>query len=553
MAPRTHGRLLLACAALGLATAAAAQDRKPLTLDALYDPEKKADFSGAAPRDVTWIDDARYHWTRTDPTTRHAEHFVGDADTGASRPLFDAAWLARELARAGVSAADAERAARRRTQAMDKAKTQMVVAAGAISSACSSTPRASPASPAGRARTRSRRSAPTAAGWPSCASTTSTWWTPPPAARRRLTTDGSPDVLNGKLDWVYQEEIYGRGNCSQAHWWSPDSQPPSPSCASTRRASRATRWWTTSTSRPTSRSPTTRAPASATRACAWARSPRAEAPRGGSTSRNTRPRSPWSWTSAGRPDGRLAFQVQDREQTWLDLRLAERSGVSRRVLRETTPRLGRAPRRRAALAGRRHLPLAQRARRVEAPLPPAPRRHGGRPRHLRRVGGPHAARRGREGAGGVLLRHRARPHRPRRLPRRGSTAAGSRASPRVRARTPPPSRRRWRATSTPGATCARRTRRGCTRADGERAAGDRRAGRSPPWPNTGYTAPEFLQVKTRDGFVMEAMMIKPPGFDPARRYPVYQQTYGGPHAQRVRDAWGDVAPHVPAAGRPAAA
>jgi dipeptidyl-peptidase-4 len=49
--------------------------------------------------------------------------------------------------------------------------------------------------------------------------------------------------------------------------------------------------------------------------------------------------------------------------------------------------------------------------------------------------------------------------------------------------------------------------------------------------------PEFVQVKTRDGFVMEAMMIKPPGFDPARRYPVYQFTYGGPHSQSVRNAW----------------
>ena len=35
-------------------------------------------------------------------------------------------------------------------------------------------------------------------------------------------------------------------------------------------------------------------------------------------------------------------------------------------------------------------------------------------------------------------------------------------------------------------------------------------------------------MKTRDGFVMDAMMIKPPDFDPARRYPVYQFTYAGP-------------------------
>ena len=50
--------------------------------------------------------------------------------------------------------------------------------------------------------------------------------------------------------------------------------------------------------------------------------------------------------------------------------------------------------------------------------------------------------------------------------------------------------------------------------------------------------PEFLQVETRDGFVMEAMMIKPPDFDPLRRYPIYQNTYGGPHNPQVRNAWG---------------
>jgi dipeptidyl-peptidase-4 len=51
--------------------------------------------------------------------------------------------------------------------------------------------------------------------------------------------------------------------------------------------------------------------------------------------------------------------------------------------------------------------------------------------------------------------------------------------------------------------------------------------------------PEFLQVRTRDGFAMEAMLLKPPGFDPSRRYPVYQHTYGGPHTQSVKNAWGD--------------
>ena len=39
---------------------------------------------------------------------------------------------------------------------------------------------------------------------------------------RALTSGGSDDLLNGKLDWVYQEEVYGRGNF-KAYWWSPDS------------------------------------------------------------------------------------------------------------------------------------------------------------------------------------------------------------------------------------------------------------------------------------------------------------------------------------------
>ena len=61
---------------------------------------------------------------------------------------------------------------------------------------------------------------------------------------------------------------------------------------------------------------------------------------------------------------------------------------------------------------------------------------------------------------------------------------------------------------------------------------------SRPLTEQGLATPELLQVQTRDGFVMEALMIKPPNFDPARRYPVYQFTYAGPHAPQVINAWG---------------
>jgi len=32
-------------------------------------------------------------------------------------------------------------------------------------------------------------------------------------------------------------------------------------------------------------------------------------------------------------------------------------------------------------------------------------------------------------------------------------------------------------------------------------------------------------------------MIKPPDFDPRRKYPVYQFTYAGPHSQQVKNSW----------------
>ena len=39
---------------------------------------------------------------------------------------------------------------------------------------------------------------------------------------RRLTEGGNEELLYGRLDWVYQEEVYGRGNF-KGFWWSPDS------------------------------------------------------------------------------------------------------------------------------------------------------------------------------------------------------------------------------------------------------------------------------------------------------------------------------------------
>jgi dipeptidyl-peptidase 4 len=49
---------------------------------------------------------------------------------------------------------------------------------------------------------------------------------------------------------------------------------------------------------------------------------------------------------------------------------------------------------------------------------------------------------------------------------------------------------------------------------------------------------EFSTVKARDGVSLNCYLIKPPNFDPAKKYPVIVYTYGGPHAQVVLNAWG---------------
>ena len=37
---------------------------------------------------------------------------------------------------------------------------------------------------------------------------------------RQLTKDGSDNLLNGEVDWVYEEELYSRSN----YFWSPDGK-----------------------------------------------------------------------------------------------------------------------------------------------------------------------------------------------------------------------------------------------------------------------------------------------------------------------------------------
>ncbi len=50
---------------------------------------------------------------------------------------------------------------------------------------------------------------------------------------------------------------------------------------------------------------------------------------------------------------------------------------------------------------------------------------------------------------------------------------------------------------------------------------------------------EFFQFKTSGGVELNGYMLKPPGFDAAKKYPVVMTQYSGPNSQRVVDEWGN--------------
>ena len=50
-------------------------------------------------------------------------------------------------------------------------------------------------------------------------------------------------------------------------------------------------------------------------------------------------------------------------------------------------------------------------------------------------------------------------------------------------------------------------------------------------------ATELLDIKTKDGTILHARMIKPSNFDASKKYKVLVYVYGGPHAQMVSNRW----------------
>jgi dipeptidyl-peptidase 4 len=62
----------------------------------------------------------------------------------------------------------------------------------------------------------------------------------------------------------------------------------------------------------------------------------------------------------------------------------------------------------------------------------------------------------------------------------------------------------------------------------------------PYWPyHEHHVIPEYGQIQAEDGQLLQYALLKPPGFDPSRHYPVFLKVYGGPSVQVVQRHWPD--------------
>ncbi len=529
--------VLLTAAAAGLAILPAPVDaqQRTLTIADIFDPARRVNFDGNAPFGLAWLDD-RHYVERRSPRDSFAGPLVRvDALTGERTPLYDVApFEAAVAALPGLSAADAARIARQSGHVTNADRTALVFEfaddlyhydvgterARRLTATTEAEDEVS-LSPDGRLVAFVRGGNLIVVDVEH-------------GREHALTTDGGERVRNGQLDWVYQEEIYGRGNF-RGYWWSPDSSR----IAYLQLDDRAVPTFTVldhipyhpevehweypkaGDTNPVVRLGIVRAAGGAT---TWA------------DLSGYRPSDPLVVNVDWTPDSaHVVFQVQDREQTWLDLVLADPDGGSvEKLLRETTEAwvnvngppiwledgtfLWLSER-----SGWKHLYHVDRSGAVERTVTSGEW-------EVRRVHGV-------DEADGVVY-FSATERSPigldvYRVNLDGSGLHRLSDAPGTHGATFNPGLShyidRWSDISTPSQVRVHAADGSVARvvaANEVRALGD-----------YDLPAPEFLQVANRDGFQMEALMIKPPDFDPSRRYPVYQHIYGGPHVQRVRNAW----------------
>jgi dipeptidyl-peptidase-4 len=533
MRPQNFGLLL--CALLLLCPAPARAQQKLLTVEDIYDPVKKVSFSGTPPGALEWLKDGEHYLQ-----SRKGEGVLMrvNARTGQAAPFFDAARMESALAKIqGVSAGDAKALAHQDSYKLNRAQTAVLLKAANdlvyyelnsdAAARLTTTPDAEEFeedfSPDGRRVSFVR-------GNDLYVVDVGT------RAERRLTSTGNEKTLNGILDWVYEEELYGRGN-KRGYWWSPDSariaflntdeRPvrtfPVVDHIPRQQVLEDTPYPLAGDPNPLVRLGVVGAAAGDVR---WVEAA------GYEPADLLVVRVSWS------PDSRrVVWQAQNREQTYLDLNAADpSSGRTTRLFRETTRAWVEAfddnPRWlrdgsfiwRSERTGWAHLYAYAADGRLVRQITTGPWEvrgldavdeeggwvyfHGTEHSHVAE----HVYRVRLDGSGLKRLSEAEGSHNPSFNP--SATLYVD----------------KWSDINTP-------TRVYLHTSDGARVRviEENRAAALAQYK---LGKAELLRVKTRDGFEMEALMIRPPDFDPSKKYPVLEYTYSGPHAPQVKNAWG---------------
>src|SRR5262245_54581463 len=194
-----------------LVSPAIAQE-KLLTLDDLYDPAKRINFGGEQPGRMVWLDENHY-LLRGNKI---------EALTGKSQPFYDKSRMQEALAKLpAMSPENARRLAEGRFEMNASGTAALINYANGLfyyqfgsDQAIRLTNTAE--DEVGEAFSPDGRLVSFVRNYNLYLVDIAT------QRERSLTKDGNSKLFNGRLDWVYQEELYGRGNF-QGYWWSPDS------------------------------------------------------------------------------------------------------------------------------------------------------------------------------------------------------------------------------------------------------------------------------------------------------------------------------------------
>jgi dipeptidyl-peptidase-4 len=539
-------RLLMLAVLLLASTAALAQQTREsaegaprslreLTLESIFDPKSKVDFAGAPQSGFVWLDDKSFTWPRTNGHGDVVQQSVFDVETGKERPLFASSRLEAAVRKvSGLSDAAIKKIVSQRSwnfspdgrsveisldddlylYRLDSEElTRLTSAPGEEQQ---------PAfSPDGRRIAFVRAN---------------NLWVIDLANQRerQLTTDGNENLLNGLFDWVYQEEVFGRGTF-RAFWWSPDSARIAFMQLDERPVGKftvvdhiPTMQTLEETPYPKAGYPNPRVKLFTVRAGGGSPAEVDTEAYGGGDHLIVAV----AWKTDG---SALTYQVQDREQTWLDLdSWSVADSTPHTILRETTKAWVDNDGDPLWLTDGSFLWLSERSGF----------------KHIYRIGADgKVIRQITDGRWEVRTLHGIDPSEQwiyfsgtERSPIGGdvyrikldgtgmtriSEAAGTHVAKFNKSMTQFVDS--WSDVQTPAQVTLRRSDGTLVRSVDANAA--------PALAGYRLSRPEFVQVRTRDGFVMEGMLIKPPNFDPSKKYPVYEHTYSGPHAQQVTNSF----------------